>query len=435
MLKWERMPKIEKKAIPRELFEEVASHLDKPEITLITGSRQVGKTVLLEQLKNYLVKEKKIPESLIFSYNLDLVQDWEIFQNQADFIEFVKDRSQTQKVYILVDEAQKVPEAARFFKGVYDSKLNAKLVLTGSASLEIKAKFKETLAGRKRIFQLPPFTFSEFLSCTDKFLANALKEGRKINQIDRRKLVRLYKDYLTFGGYPRVVLSRNKEEKRNILKDIYSSYVEQDAIGFLEIKNKTAFNRLIRLLAAQTGQLINIEELATNLGIDRQTVERYLWALEQTFVVKKISPYFRNPRQEIIKAGKVYFLDSGIRNLVLENFDPLDKRIDKGSVLENAVLAELLFLRRNKTGEIHFWRTKQKAEVDFVIEKGWELLPIEVKYSVKKNRITSGLKSFVEKFNPRKVLVVNLTRGEGKVIVSKTRLDFVYPFEVSKIVE
>ena len=153
---------------------------------------------------------------------------------------------------MFVDEAQKIQEAATF-KGVYDSKLNVKLILTDSSSLEIKAKLKETLAGRKRVFHIPSFTFYEFLLAQDKVLAETVKNKQHIGTIDRKKINDSYEEYLIFGGYPRVVLSDSKEEKISILREIYSSYVEKDAIGFMDVKNKTAFNRLIKLLAAQTG--------------------------------------------------------------------------------------------------------------------------------------------------------------------------------------
>lgn len=419
------------KYIKRAVFNTIANHLDKPEITLLTGSRQVGKTVLLEQIKDYLIKNKAVSSDLIFYYNLDLIQDWEIFQNQKEFIEFLKERSKKNKIYVFVDEAQKVAEAAKFFKGVYDSKLNVKLILTGSSSLEIKAKFKETLTGRKRIFQISPFTFLEFLKCKDEFIAGKLEKNSEISKIDNNKLIDLYKEYIIFGGYPRVVLSQGKAEKINILKEIYSSYVEKDAVGFLEIKNKMAFNRLIKLLAAQIGQLVNIEELAANLGIDRQSVERYIFALEETFIIKKISPYYTNPRQEIIKAGKIYFLDLGIRNLALENFNDINERSDKGSVLENAVFAELSNLLDFGINKLYFWRTKQKAEVDFVIEKGLNLLPIEVKFFLKKEDINISLNNFIKKFTPQKAIVSNLSISGRNIKKNGAEINFLYPFKMS----
>ncbi|HLD62086.1 MAG TPA: ATP-binding protein, partial [Patescibacteria group bacterium] len=341
-------------------------------------------------------------------------------------------RSKQKKIYVFIDEAQKVPEAARFFKGVYDSKLNAKLVLTGSSSLEIKAKLKETLAGRKRIFHIPSFSFYEFLSAKDKFLAEYLKNEDSIGEIDQKKLNLYYEEYLIFGGYPRVVLSESQEEKIAILREIFSSYVEKDVVGFLEVKNKTAFNRMIKLLAAQIGQLVNIGELALHLGIDRHTVERYILALEETFVIKKITPYFVNPRQEIIKAAKVYFLDSGMGNLSLENFQSFPGRSDKGSLLENGVCSDLLNLCENRSARLHFWRTKQKTEVDFVIEKGRELLPIEVKSLLGKAIVLPPLKLFIEKFSPQKAVVVNLSFGDKRVKYANTEVDFIYPYQINQ---
>lgn len=426
------MPNKVEAYVKRELFNEVCAHLDQQEITLITGSRQVGKTVLLNQSKEYLIKEQKIAETAIFSYNLDLIQDWELLQDQTAFIEFLKVRSREQKIYVFVDEAQKVPEAARFFKGVYDVNLNVKLILTGSSSLELKAKFKETLVGRKRVFLLSPFTFFEFVSSQDSVLAEILKSNQNMAVLDQRKLLTLFKEYLVFGGYPRVVLTSDKEEKQNILKEIYSSYVEKDAVGLFEVKNKTAFNRLIKLLAVQIGQLVNVDELATHLAIDRYTVDRYILALEETFILKKLSPYFRNPRQEIIKAGKIYFLDSGLRNLALENFEAFDKRVDKGSLLENAVLTELIFSTRNQFNQIHFWRTKQKTEVDFIIEKGQTFLPVEVKITPKKAIIPAGLANFISKFYPNQGYIVNCFFNEHQIIQNGTIIQFIYPFELSK---
>lgn len=416
--------------IEREIFSEIIDHIDKPEITLITGSRQVGKTVLMEQAIAYLINKRSLPSHAIYSYNMDLIRDWEMFQDQSRFIEFLAERTRNGKIYVFVDEAQKVPEAARFFKGVFDSKMNAKLFLTGSSSLEIKAKFKETLAGRKRIFHVPPFTFIEFLSAKDKTLHEYIKEGKELGSIDLQTAIRLYKEYLTFGGYPRVVLSESSEEKKAILHEIYSSYVEQDALGFLEIKNKTAFNRLVRLLSAQVGQLVNIGELSVHLGIDRSTVERYLQALEETFIIKRIAPYFRNPRQEIVKAGKIYFLDSGIRHLVLDNFMPFDEKTDKGLVHENGVFIELHFRLRNTLAGLHFWRTKQGAEVDFVIEEGLNLIPIETKATIKQETIPTGLRSFIEKFKPHRAFVANLSIGNSTRGLHNTVISFIYPFEI-----
>ncbi len=419
--------------LERELFPEIIRHLDQPEMTLITGSRQVGKTVLLLQLRDWLIKKKKVSPENIFYYNLDIVQDWNIFQDQTSFIEFIKDRSQKKKIYVLIDEAQRAKEAAQFFKGVYDSHLNAKIILTGSSSLEIKTKIKESLAGRKIVFNLQSFSFSEFVTAKNKLLGEKLNNGRKLTILDQKNLLKLFQKYLIFGGYPRVVLSKNEQEKLLILKEINSAFIEKDILNFLEVKNKLAFNNLIKLLAGQIGQLINIQELTNSLGIDRQTVERYIFALEQTFVIKNLLPYFKNSRQEIIKRPKIYFSDLGLRNLAVENFSQTNQRLNNGQLLENAIFNELNLHLRNTLAKIRFWRTKQGAEVDFVISQRDKLLPVEVKYSINKPKISLGLRNFIEKYKPEKAFLINLSINNYSVKIGKTKINFIYPFELRKI--
>jgi len=403
------MQQTAKQYVEREIFGEVTAHLDAPEITLITGSRQVGKTILLEQLREHLHTALRVPDERIFFYNLDLVADARIFADQRAFIEFLRARSAIGHLYIFVDEAQKVPEAARFFKGVYDAKLDAKLILTGSASLEAKARFKETLAGRKRIFALSPFTFTELLRARDAFLADALAGHKNIGTIDTQKLIAMYQEYLRFGGYPRVVLADDEDEKRKLLQEIYSSYVEKDAVGFWDVQQPHAFNQLVRLLAAQVGQLVNVGELATIVGIDRATVERYIGVLEETFIAVRVRPFYRNPRQELVKASKLYFLDSGIRAVALERFGPSDQAPEKGMILESAVAAALAAMCARDGGAVlRFWRTRQKAEVDFVVVRGDRPTPIEVKYTWRRETVPPAVRAFMRKYHPHQAMIVSL---------------------------
>lgn len=431
------MPKVEKrkynKIIEREIFSRVIAHLGKPEITLITGARQTGKTVLLGMLQEWLIKKKKVASENIFSFNLDIIKNWEFFQSQTKFIEFLKDRSQKQKIYVFVDEAQRVPDCSRFFKGVYDSKLNVKLILTGSSSLELKTRFQESLAGRKQVFHLFSFSFTEFLQVKDNVLADILARKSEISELSKKQILSLFKEYIIWGGYPRVVLSRTSQEKSDILSDIYSSYIEKDIVGLLEIKNRLGFSDLVKLLAGQIGQLVNISELSNSLNLDRETIERYLKALEETFIITPLIPYFKNSRQEIVKQNKIYFNDTGIRNYALDNFLPLSERQDAGLVLENAVFREIL-LSLSLFQKIRFWRTKQGAEVDFLILRGEKVIPIEVKSKIKKSVISLGLRSFIEKYFPESAFVVNLSL-EQKIKHKKTKVDFIYPFEVKKILQ
>lgn len=420
------MPKV----VKRQIEDKVAKHLEQKEMTIILGSRQVGKTVLLEQLQRRLQKNKKIEANRILYFNLDIIKDWETVQDQGQFIEFLRARSSRQKIYVFVDEAQRVKNPGLFFKGVYDSHLNIKLILTGSSSLEFASQIKESLAGRKRIFYLYPFSFLELLSAKNKELSSLVQEG-KLSTHDYQELKEIFKEYTIWGGYPRVVLSEIGDDKKAILADIYSSYIEKDIIGFLKIKNKAKFNKLTKLLAGQIGQLVNIDELATNVEMDRDTVYRYLTALEETYIVCNLTPYFRNPRQEIIKNPKIYFIDNGIRNYLLDDFKKLDIRPDRGTLFENSILKELFLLKEEKLFGLHFWRTKQGAEVDFITEQGRKLTPIEAKLGLKSAKIPAGFRNFIKKYQPDKALIINLDY-RNRMKLEKTKIYFLYPYELNK---
>jgi len=424
------MPKIENhQIIQRQLFPKIITHVKKPEITLIVGARQVGKTVLLNMLKEWLMSKKKVSPKNILYFNLDIVRDWEFFQNQTNFIEFLKEQSQKEKIYVLVDEAQRVPDCSRFFKGVYDSNLNIKLILTGSTSLELKTRFKESLTGRKQVFHLYSFSFNEFLEAKDKKLVELFKKKNEISEISKKKILELFREYTVWGGYPRVVFAKTRQEKIAILAEIYSSYIEKDIVGLLEIKNRLGFSKLVKLLAGQIGQLVNVNELANSLNLDRETVERYLKALEETFIITPLLPYFKNPRQEIVKRNKIYFNDTGIRNYALENFSSLSERLDAGLLLENALFREIL-LALDIFQKIRFWRTKQGAEVDFLVLEREKIVPIEVKLNIKKPVISLSLRNFIKKYSPQKALVVNLSK-EAKIKINKTNIYFLYPYLVN----
>ena len=418
------------KYIKRRVFKKIANHLSNKEISLIIGPRQVGKTVLLKQLQEYLIENKKVNSKLIYYFNLDIIQDRKLFEDQTEFIEFIKQKSVKNKIYIFVDEAQKVKEAGVFFKGVYDSCLPVKLILTGSSNLEIRSKIHETLTGRKRVFHLLPFSFLEILNYKNIDLYKLVDSNSKIFDYDKKEIFKIFFEYCIFGGYPQVVLAKEYEEKIEFLREIYTSYIEKDIIGFLRIENENNFNKLVRLLSAQISNLINVAELSSLVSTDRYTINRYLINLEKTFVIYNLKPFYSNPRQELIKATKVYFIDNGLRNLSLENLNSsFVSREDKGQLLENAVLKELLLLKYVRNFNLKFWRSKQKAEVDFIIERGLDILPIEVKSNLSSNKLESGFIGFIKRYNPKKALIINLGY-QGKRKINDTEIFFIYPYEI-----
>ncbi len=418
----------------RDIFDEVAAHLGKKEITVIIGPRRAGKTVLLEQLRDYLKESKQAEPGFIYYFNLDILKDRQIFQNQTDFIEFIKSRAGKEKIYVFIDEAQKIPEAGIFFKGVYDSELPVKLVLTGSSNLEIRSKIHESLAGRKRVFNLLPFSFGEIVRLKNPVVFNLIDKSEKLIEYDKKELENIFLEYCLFGGYPQVVLENKVNDKKAMLEEIFTSYVEKDIIGFLKVENESNFTKLVRLLAGQIGNLITFSELASLVGTDRYTIERYVSNLEKTFVIQILKPFYTNSRQEVVKSPKVYFIDNGIRNLALDRLDKkIEEREDKGALIENAILKELLILSRQYYFQLRFWRSKQKAEVDFILEKGKEIVPIEIKSNLASDKLESSFSGFIKRYGPKNGLAVNL-KFQGQRNVGGTQVLFIQPYELKDAV-
>ena len=418
------------KLIKREIFEEIAAHLKLEEITVITGARQTGKTTLFLQLKDYLIA-RKVKESQIRFFNLDLINDLFAVNNQGDFIKFLKEELKRERfIYCFIDEIQRIENAGKFLKGIYDLKLPVKFVVSGSSSLEMKAKISEPLTGRKRIFHLWPFSFPEYILWVEPSLSGRLKE-EAVSVISRGKIMGYFFDYVVFGGYPKVVLSSSAKEKIDILNEIYSSYIEKDIVGFLKVKNPFAFAKLVSLLAAQAGGLVNLHELSSTIGINFRTMENYLFALENTFVISLARPYFTNARKELTKMPKVYFVDTGMRNLSVKDFSAFADNRDKGQLLENIIASSI---SRRQEGALNYWRTKDKNEVDFVIRDYFGgIIPVEVKaVEMKGPEIPRGLRSFIDRHQPKKAFIVNLSL-QKTVKINNTRIKFILPYQITNI--
>ncbi|MBM4402457.1 MAG: ATP-binding protein [Candidatus Cloacimonetes bacterium] len=415
--------------VKRDILPSILSHLAKEEITVIVGPRQAGKTTLLLQVKDNL-KQRGVSEKQIFFFNLDLVTDLQVLQSQEEFIRFIKARLDQDRLYFLIDEVQRMDEPGRFFKGIYDLKLNVKFILTGSSSLFLRARFKEPLTGRKRVFYLYPFSFREYLRGVAPEAEKLLGES-ELSLVDKEKLLARFKDFCLYGGYPAVSLEQNLSEKVQILKEIYSSYIEKDIVGLLQIQNQLEFSRFVSLIATQIGQLVNVNELANTLKLTRKTIESFLDALELTFVVKRAPPFFRNYRKEITKMPKVYFLDTGLRNLGIDSFLEFGKRGDKGVLLENAVFAEIFKAVEKK---IYFWRTRDKSEVDFVfLGSEQEIIPIEVKATaLSVPQLARSFRNFIEHYQPKRAFVVNFGL-EKEIKMGRTTVSFILPFKLKGI--
>ena len=409
--------------IKRDLFRQIIEHLPEKEMTLIIGPRQVGKTTLLEQVKDYLINKQRINSGSLFYFNLDLTKDLALFSRQENVINFVKDRKRDKEtLYLFIDEVQRITNAGTFLKGIYDLKLGVKLFSTGSSSLEIKSKIQEAFTGRKKIFKLMPLTFAEYASYKNPAIFQIAQKQKTISDYDFDEWGKLVNDFAVFGGYPRVAIEENVNKKVGLIEELYNSYLEKDIINFLKIKNAISFNKLVSLLAAQAGGLLNACQLAADTAIEVKTLNHYLDILEDTFLIKRIKPFFTNFKKELVKMPKIYFLDNGIRNFALSRFDNLSERTDKGQVFENLAASELLKIIK-PPHSLHYWRSLQKAEVDFVVRKGnGEVIPMEVKaQKIAKVSISRSYRAFLDKYMPVTELLLNYNLRQ-KQKVGKTNL-------------
>ena len=421
-----------KNIVSRQVFPRLVTHLEAPEISVIVGPRQVGKTVLLQQLKTHIVAKMASAQD-VYYFNLDIVTDRSIFHHQSDLIDFIRRRTGTNhKTYLLVDEAQRVTNPGLFFKGIYDLELPVKLILTGSSALEIRSQMTEPLTGRKQVFQLFPLSFAEYLEAVEKDLLPYLTQP---DMISREKLLRHLDQFQLFGGYPKVVTTDNLEQKSLYLEEIFTSYVEKDVVGFLRIKDAYVFSKFVKVVAQEVGNLFNIEKASQELAIKHQTLKHYLDILEGTFVAERVPPYFHAARAEIRKMSKFYFLDPGIRNFARDGRDFFAKnpkeREDRGSLLENFVFSEL---KKMELPRVCFWRTKDQAEVDFVLEKKGNLVPVEVKATaLTTSAISRSFTSFITRYQPKLGVVVNLALQAEKSVLG-TEIHYLLPFELPEFI-
>ena len=407
--------------IKRDLFEELKNHLSAKEISLIVGPRQVGKTTLMLLLKEYLGRKR---EKTLF-LNLDIENDKQFFVSQDVLIKKINLEFGKERGYVFIDEIQRKENAGIFLKGIYDLNLPYKFIVSGSGSLELKEKIHESLVGRKRIFELNPVSFKEFVNFKTDY-----RYEEKIDEffdIEKTKTENLLNEYLNFGSYPRMILEEKLSDKIKIINEIYRSYLEKDIAYLIKSERIDIFSFLIKVLSGQIGRLINYSELSSTLGISLPTLKNYFWYAEKTFIVHKLTPYFKNIRKEIAKSPIIYFYDLGLRNYALGLFGKINFSTDIGFLFQNFIFNILKEKYKFAGAEIHFWRTKDKAEVDFVIDFGEEVIPIETKYKkLKEPVIERSLKSFVEKYHPKEAWIINLSL-DYETKINKTTFKFL-PF-------
>jgi uncharacterized protein len=371
----------------RLLYDQLVKHLDNQAYTILTGARQTGKTSLFKQLYSHLVKLGR----KTFMYNLEDLQLRNTFNSRPENLFNLTGMppaaeltlSPDQKIYVLLDEIQYLDDPSNFLKLLYDNYSDSlKLIVTGSSAFYIDRKFNDSLAGRKRLFWLKTLNFEEFLHFKDADnLIDELIRLRNNPQAISAKMPELrvlFNEFLIYGGYPQVVLQTDVQEKIAVLEEIRNSYVKRDIMES-NISNDLIFMQLLKLLAVQSGSLVNRNELSMVLRIDNKTVDNYLYILQKCFHIELLRPFTGNIRKEITKMPKVYFYDLGLRHALLNRFESINNRDDRGIIVENYLFRRLTELY--SLDQINFWRTSDNHEVDFVISEQFQKgKALEIKY-------------------------------------------------------
>lgn len=352
----------------RDILQKIKKVIFRNEFIIISGARQTGKTSVLVMLKDFLETKGAFTCHYFNLENPDYLASFN--QHPFNIFEFIPEKKVKQ--YVFIDEIQYLGDPSRFLKLLYDEKRETvKIICSGSSSFYIDKKFKDSLAGRKFLFELFPLNFNEFLVFKGEKDLSLLK-GKKLTLYYKEKLKKLWLEYIIYGGYPKVVLSENEEMRRMNLEEIGLSYIKKDIVD-AGIRNQEKYFALLKILAGQTGQLVNTHELAGTLGVAHKTIDEYLYVIKKSYQAAFIKPFFRNFRKELVKMPKIYFYDTGLRNFFLGDFFLPSIRSDKGALTENVFFKELL-RKAGAVDKIKFWRTQDGKEMDFVSGKSaWEI--------------------------------------------------------------
>ncbi|KKR79664.1 MAG: hypothetical protein UU24_C0004G0002 [Candidatus Nomurabacteria bacterium GW2011_GWA2_40_9] len=383
--------------IKRKIYDQIYKHIAEKEITMIIGPRQSGKTTIMKEVQRNLILEKKETVYL----NLDIERDFSLLDSQEKLINYLKATIRSDYGYVFIDEFQKKKDAGIFLKGMYDMDLPYKFIISGSGSIELKEKTHESLAGRKRIFIVYPVSLEEFFLYKTEYRYNSLKE---IHDFEPNKETVLLEEYMTYGGYPKVVITENKEEKYLIINEIVESFLHKDALALIKYEKLDDLQKLIKVLGTYNGSMIEYSNLSDAVGIAPQTIKNYIRYLEETHVVKRILPYSKKRIGEITKMPMLYFIDIGFLHYSLGTFGNLAK--EKEGFLFQNIAWRILEEKHMHTGaDINYWRTKDHQEVDFVIDYQDKLNAYEVKYSVSIVS-TNALYSFRRRYKKAKLNII-----------------------------
>jgi len=371
----------------------LTSLISSGKIILVLGARQVGKTTIVKEISKKLEKEGR----KVMYLNCDLSEDISVINTTSgSVLEMLLSNIDV----LLIDEAQRLDNPGLTLKIIYDNFKHVKVLATGSSSFDLKNKLSDPLTGRYIDFTLYPLSFSEGLG-VEEFASEVLF---------KTKADTLLPQTILYGLYPEVYLEKSILQKQALLERIVESYLFKDILTFQRVKNSQAIKNLTKALAYQIGSEVNENELANRLKIDRKTVVSYLEILEKAYVIVSVHPYSKNPRREIGGRYKIYFVDLGIRNAIIGDFNSLDLRKDIGFLWENFLFVERRkkFANSGKSLASNFWRSYSGAEVDYLEKTASEdLKAFEFKYG--KGALSKGAGTFTKDYGT----AVNLINGQN----------------------
>ena len=345
--------------LPR-LYSNLEEYVEPGKVLVIYGPRRVGKTTIIEQyLKNAKRKFKLDSGDNIRTQHTLSSQDFSQILPYAQGYDL-----------LVIDEAQNIPNIGMALKILVDQVPKLRIIATGSSSFELAGQVGEPLTGRKKTLTLYPIAQQELLSET----------------YNRFELKQKLSDYLVLGSYPEVITASSQKEKISILEELVNSYLLKDILTLENVKGSQTLLSILKLLAFQVGNQVSLNEIANSVNIDVKTVARYLDLLEKGFVIKSLTGYSRNLRSEVTSKAKYYFLDIGIRNGIIQQYQHLDSRNDIGQLWENFIFIERLKHRQFAAmyANTYFWRTYSQQEIDIIEERGGKLFGYECKWSEKK---------------------------------------------------
>lgn len=392
----------------RKLYPQLLNEKNNKEITIMIGARQVGKTTILKELQIELSKTNKtLFLDLDIVSNVEKVQSFEILLNYLKMNGY--EEHSKEFFYLFLDEFQRYMDISILMKNIYDNTNNIKVYATGSSSLQIKNSIQESLAGRKKIHYLFPLDFEEYLWFKeDQEVIQHYNNMPKLKgeSIPIGKIVTFLEEFMIFGGYPAVVLAKTLEERKEKLNNIFDLYVKKELVEYLAIKKILGAKKVIEYLAINNGQKIQYEEITNSCELSTYEVKQFIEILNETFITMELRPFFSNKNKELVKTPKIYFIDNGVRNYFINNFNPTTVRADVGFLFEGYVVSELL---KENIKTLKYWQNKKQQEVDVIIDTVSEQIAIEIKYKKKlKAEDYKTLDLFSGEYPEAKLKLINL---------------------------